>query len=68
MPYSLPVRPNQCIITKPRLDKDRQDLLKRKAFHNTQKGKGDKHSSETIQKKIDWLVSYKSTINIFTQK
>jgi hypothetical protein len=41
------------MITKPRLDKDRQDLLKRKAFNTTQKGKGEKHSTETIQKKID---------------
>lgn len=44
-----------CILTKPKLLRDRTDLLKRKAaFAAGGKGKGDKHTTETIQKKIDW--------------
>jgi hypothetical protein len=43
-----------CILTKPKLLRDRTDLLKRKAaFAAGGKGKGDKHTTETIQKKID---------------
>jgi hypothetical protein len=43
-----------CIITKPKLLLDRNNLIKRKtAFLTGGKGKGEKHTSESIQKKID---------------
>jgi large subunit ribosomal protein L26e len=49
-PVNIPIKPSQCTITKLKLDKDRNDLLKRKAQAVSQKGKGEKHTAEGTRK------------------
>ncbi|CAK75195.1 unnamed protein product (macronuclear) [Paramecium tetraurelia] len=51
MPYQIPIRASQCIITKPYLNEDRKQLLARKASAKVStKGKGEKHTTESTKK------------------
>eukprot|EP01015_Nassula_variabilis_P029907 TRINITY_DN64_c0_g1_i13.p1 TRINITY_DN64_c0_g1~~TRINITY_DN64_c0_g1_i13.p1 ORF type:complete len:166 (-),score=43.97 TRINITY_DN64_c0_g1_i13:122-619(-) len=43
-PYQIPIHPSNVTITKLKIDKDRNDLLKRKAVKAIQKGKGEKYT------------------------
>eukprot|EP00827_Trimyema_finlayi_P001298 TRINITY_DN1484_c0_g3_i5.p4 TRINITY_DN1484_c0_g3~~TRINITY_DN1484_c0_g3_i5.p4 ORF type:complete len:102 (+),score=42.13 TRINITY_DN1484_c0_g3_i5:66-371(+) len=43
-PINIPIKPSQVAITKLKLYKDREDLLKRKAFKRTAEKKGEKYN------------------------
>ena len=51
-PSNIPIKPCNCVIIKLKLDKSRQDLLKRKAQTLSDKGKGEKYTKETM-KQVD---------------
>ena len=40
----IPIKPSNCTITKLKLDKDRTNLLSRKASKGITKGKGEKYT------------------------
>ena len=50
-PVQIPIRPSQCAIIKLKTNKDRTELLKRKAQAISQKGKGEKYTG--IMKQVD---------------
>lgn len=51
-PYNIPIKPCNCSIVKLKLDKNRNELLKKKAQTVTEKGKGEKYSKDTM-KQVD---------------
>ena len=50
-PVQIPIKPSQVAIIKLKANKDRTDLLKRKALAVSQKGKGEKYTG--IMKQVD---------------
>jgi len=49
-PVMIPIKASQCAITKLKLDRDRTNLLSRKALKGA-KGKGEKYTEKDVQKK-----------------
>jgi hypothetical protein len=47
----IPIKPSQCVLTKLKLDRDRTNLLLRKAARGDAKGKGEKYTEKDVQKK-----------------
>jgi hypothetical protein len=50
-PVMVPIKPSQCAITKLKLDRDRTNLLARKAAKGVTKPKGEKYTEKDVQKK-----------------
>ena len=49
-PVMIPIKASQCAITKLKLDRDRTNLLSRKALKGA-KGKGEKYTEKDFQRK-----------------
>lgn len=47
-PVHIPIHPSKCIITKLKIDKDRNDLLARKERALSTKGKGEKYTKKDV--------------------
>ena len=47
----IPIKPSQCVLTKLKLDRDRTNLLARKAAKGVTKAKGEKYTEKDVQKK-----------------
>ena len=52
-PINIPIDPSKCIITKLKIDKDRNDLLTRKARTITDKVKGGKYTGKEVGMGVD---------------
>ena len=50
-PIMIPIKPSQCRILKMKLDRDRSNLLVRKAAKGDAKAKGEKYTEKDVQKK-----------------
>lgn len=50
-PVMVPIKPSQCVLTKLKLDRDRSNLLNRKAARGSAQGKGEKYTEKDVQKK-----------------
>eukprot|EP01017_Pseudomicrothorax_dubius_P024749 TRINITY_DN262_c0_g1_i1.p1 TRINITY_DN262_c0_g1~~TRINITY_DN262_c0_g1_i1.p1 ORF type:complete len:145 (+),score=47.76 TRINITY_DN262_c0_g1_i1:129-563(+) len=52
-PYHVPINPSNCVLTKLKLGRDREDLIKRKSA-GSGKGKGEKYTGKDVgMKSVD---------------
>ena len=52
-PINIPIDPSKCVITKLKIDKDRNDLLARKARTISSKAKGGKYTGKEVGMGVD---------------